>query len=604
MRGLWVLVLGAVSLYAQLPGNSSLQGTYYLRYLGVIGNPCDCPLSFQGTVVFDGKGTFQMSGQGTYNNGSDHSIGGSTSGHYQVLSSGALKMDNVLANSSTSLSGGIGAGVVIASSTDSGYLDLLVAIPAGTKLSNSTLSGPYQLADIEFAGGSLSATRNTFFSANADGNGGLGTVTVNGTSQVLKNAPAQQTISGATYSVGATGSGTLNLPAPAGIAAANQLLAGNKTLYAAADGSFFIAGTSSGYDLVVGVKLSSAGGALQGNYFSASLQNLEDGSPGIGVYGSQGALTEIGNAAADELIHQRINADNYGTYEQTASDTFLPGAGGIASYSATQSAVGAGGNIIIGSGNGANFQLSVSVKAATLTGPGVFLNPQGVVNAASSAPFTGQISPGEVISLYGSGLSSQTLTASAPFPNTLGGVGVTINGTAAPVYFVRPDLVSVVVPYSTPTGSMVTIQLTNNGAPSNQVQVSSGLTSAGVFTVPAGGLGNGAILHADYSLVTPAHPARAGETIQIFLTGLGAVQPAVVAGAAAPVSPLSVTVNHVAVYIDSQPAAVAYQGLAPTLAGLYQLNVVIPPGVRPGNVSLEIATVDADNIQATIPITN
>jgi hypothetical protein len=51
-------------------------------------------------------------------------------------------------------------------------------------------------------------------------------------------------------------------------------------------------------------------------------------------------------------------------------------------------------------------------------------------------------------------------------------------------------------------------------------------------------------------------------------------------------------VNNVAAYIDGQPAQViAYQGLAP-----------IPSGVRTGNVDLEIATVDADNVQATIPI--
>jgi uncharacterized protein (TIGR03437 family) len=46
-----------------------------------------------------------------------------------------------------------------------------------------------------------------------------------------------------------------------------------------------------------------------------------------------------------------------------------------------------------------------------------------------------------------------------------------------------------------------------------------------------------------------------------------------------------------------------YQGLAPQLAGLYQLNVTIPTGVTTGSeVTFEIVTTDADNIQATIPI--
>ena len=55
--------------------------------------------------------------------------------------------------------------------------------------------------------------------------------------------------------------------------------------------------------------------------------------------------------------------------------------------------------------------------------------------------------------------------------------------------------------------------------------------------------------------------------------------------------------------VDGVQAKVSYQGLAPQLAGLYQLNVTIPAGVTTGSsVVLEISTVDADNVQAVIPI--
>ena len=47
---------------------------------------------------------------------------------------------------------------------------------------------------------------------------------------------------------------------------------------------------------------------------------------------------------------------------------------------------------------------------------------------------------------------------------------------------------------------------------------------------------------------------------------------------------------------------VLFAGLAPALAGLYQLNVMIPASVSVGNAIVEISTVDADNLQATIPI--
>jgi len=115
-------------------------------------------------------------------------------------------------------------------------------------------------------------------------------------------------------------------------------------------------------------------------------------------------------------------------------------------------------------------------------------------------------------------------------------------------------------------------------------------------------------LHADYSLVTNSSPAKAGETILIFLTGLGSVKPAVNAGAPAPGPPnLSSVVNPVSVYLTDPTGnyvtpTVAFQGLAPNLGGLYQLNVTLPTGIGTGLNTLEIDGVDAITIQATIPI--
>jgi uncharacterized protein (TIGR03437 family) len=273
-------------------------------------------------------------------------------------------------------------------------------------------------------------------------------------------------------------------------------------------------------------------------------------------------------------------------------------------------AVGGGGNFALGTGLKGNYFLDLYVKAPVLTATGVFLNPQGVVNAANSVPFTAGVAPGEVISLYGSNLASSTATTPGlPFPTTLGGASVTINGTAAPIYYASPGLLSVVVPYSAPSdGSFLNIQVTNNGTTSNTATVYSTAASPGIFTVPSGGIGNGAILHSDFSLVTPANPAKVGETVQIFLTGLGATSPAVKEGSAGPTSPLATAVTP-DVYIDNQPAKVVFAGLAPTLGGLYQLNVTIPSGVTSGsNVTIEIVAYDTsgnpvtDNAEATIPV--
>src|SRR5262249_5380334 len=143
------------------------------------------------------------------------------SGQYTVLPSGQIVLDNPfdLTANNTFLYGGLAAnGVISASSTESFYCDPLVGIPAASTASASTLNGAYRVAHMEFLSGTvLGGTRNTFFAMNSSGSGSLGNVTVQGTSQSLKNAPTTQTSVGATYTVTANGSGTMVFPAPSGV---------------------------------------------------------------------------------------------------------------------------------------------------------------------------------------------------------------------------------------------------------------------------------------------------------------------------------------------------------------------------------------------------
>src|SRR5215472_3388848 len=105
-----------------LPGPATLSGAYSVRYLGVnSGGTSDVAVSFSGTVTFDGKGGFTVSGQGTTGSGPLQIL---TSGQYTVYSNGMFEMLNPFDNQSqTVLYGGVGSnGVVLASSTESFYL--------------------------------------------------------------------------------------------------------------------------------------------------------------------------------------------------------------------------------------------------------------------------------------------------------------------------------------------------------------------------------------------------------------------------------------------------------------------------------------------------
>jgi len=236
-----------------------------------------------------------------------------------------------------------------------------------------------------------------------------------------------------------------------------------------------------------------------------------------------------------------------------------------------------------------------------------------VVNAASSAPFTAFLSPGEFITLYGTNLAPSTASATVPFPNTLSGVQVLINQVQAPIYYVSPTVISVIVPFIISPQSVAEIQVVNATGSSNIVTQFTGSTSAGAFTnSPLGGIGIAAAERADYSIISEANPAQIGDTIAVYVAGMGAVTNQPADGTAAPTDPLSQTEANPVIYVvdvngngaQANPNEnLPFSGLAPYYAGLYQLNFTVPTGLAAGDASLEIVGPDSDNYEAILPLT-
>jgi uncharacterized protein (TIGR03437 family) len=69
----------------------------------------------------------------------------------------------------------------------------------------------------------------------------------------------------------------------------------------------------------------------------------------------------------------------------------------------------------------------------------------------------------------------------------------------------------------------------------------------------------------------------------------------VLAGAPAPVTPLSETVVPVTVKIGGVAAPVLFAGLTPGFTGLYQINVQVPSGIGAGSAVPLILTQGANS---------
>jgi uncharacterized protein (TIGR03437 family) len=209
-----------------------------------------------------------------------------------------------------------------------------------------------------------------------------------------------------------------------------------------------------------------------------------------------------------------------------------------------------------------------------------------VTNAASG--LQGAVSPGEIVSLFGSNLGPAPAATLQLTPDgrsitkTLGGVQVLFDGTPAPLTYAGAGQVNAVVPYGLAGKSSTNVQVQYQGQSTAPLALAVQASTPGLFTQDGSGLGLGAILNQDFSLNGPANRAARGDVVMIYCTGGGATSPDSVDASVA-VSPLPMLTLPVSVTIGNIDAHIFYQGAAPgSIAGLTQINAQIPAGVTPG----------------------
>ena len=192
-----------------------------------------------------------------------------------------------------------------------------------------------------------------------------------------------------------------------------------------------------------------------------------------------------------------------------------------------------------------------------------------------------------------------------PLPQQLNGTQVLLGNQPLPILYTSTGQLNVQVPYTVPVNTQYQLTVQHGNTLSVPQSLVVAQAQPGIFTVNQQGTGQGSIVKSDQvTLAQPGTPAAVGETVVIYCTGLGAVTPAVKEGSPAPTTPpLSTTVNTVTVTIGGKAAQVAFAGLTPGYAGLYQVNVVVPAGITTGDsvpVVLSVAGQDSPPVTMAV----
>jgi uncharacterized protein (TIGR03437 family) len=580
--GEWLILLVFLTPRAnsQAISSQSLNGNYFFRQVSLgsdaAGNLTD-PRSIIGLITFDGKEHFTFAAQ-MASSGLANSVRGS--GTYSVDPAGLVSLSSPVRAGET-VNARYGPEAVIGSSTESTSttFDVFVAIPApATPTTAGSLSGAYWAVTLEFPGGSMTNARNAIFNLNADGKGTFQTVNVNGhAANISAGTPTTQPVTGAIYTAASDGTITASF----GTASPSALLSGSRTIYVSNDGNVLLGGSAASYDILIGVKATSAvtNASWSGRFWGAGLRH--DATSATSFVGSavQGGVGKL-------IWTRRLKALGAGNVDFTGVNSYSLNANGSGTAELAQVALGAGGAFIgseISPNDAAGYEIYFGAPMAAVSGSGLWINPQGVVSPASFSPAGNPISPGSFVRIYGNGFATTSQTGAAPYSTVLNGVTVLINNAPAPVWAVTPSTVDFIVPWAA-QGPTATVVVQRGGTNSNTVTVPLAATAPAIFSVPQSGSGPAVIQHADYSSVTADHPVVGGETVILYVTGMGAVSPPVADGFGSDFNPNNNTLVQPTVLIGGVPGTVQFSGLT-AYPGLYQINVTVPP-IPPGITSV------------------
>jgi uncharacterized protein (TIGR03437 family) len=208
--------------------------------------------------------------------------------------------------------------------------------------------------------------------------------------------------------------------------------------------------------------------------------------------------------------------------------------------------------------------------------------------------------------------ATEAETFARKYPTRMDCVEVLVRGERVPITYAGPGQINIQGPLRGLGGADVQVVANPGTSRESRSAVFNSIVDAfqpAFFTFNgtsvAATTADGQTTIANPAVVANGRPARPGETITIYATGLGFSQPVwapgdIVRGQAPLENQLTIRVGGIAI-----PASdILYAGLAPeSISGLYQINLRLPANISPGNQPITVTVSGAtSSASTTVPI--
>jgi uncharacterized protein (TIGR03437 family) len=210
--------------------------------------------------------------------------------------------------------------------------------------------------------------------------------------------------------------------------------------------------------------------------------------------------------------------------------------------------------------------------------------PRVLYSVRSAAGYASP-SVGSLITAYGANLANEELTVAQnlPLSTSLGGVELAMNGTALPLQATTPWQINAQIPQSATPGEVGFVARGGDRNATTDLRVTISARDPEAILIPSTTFNQAAaVFPGTKTIADKDHPVSAGQILELYVIGLGVTTPRIAAGVASPSNPPATADLRPRISIGDREAEVLFAGLAPGLAGVYQVNVRVPSGLAPG----------------------